>query len=215
MNPFNIYLAGVGGQGIGLLSEILLRAGDHAGLAVKGVDTHGLAQRGGIVVSGLRFGNGAHSPLIGRGKADLVVALERHEALRAMTSHLKKGGTLVYYDAVWQPPDVRLKQAPEVSDAVIREYAPALNARVVTVFKSNLADVRMQNIVLLAHLAQHRLVPDIETRHFEQAMEDLLAGDMLKKNLALLREVRSALGTGRKRPATGCKKRQTKKFSGH
>jgi len=42
MVAFSIYLAGVGGQGIGLLSEIILRAGDHAGLPVKGVDTHGL-----------------------------------------------------------------------------------------------------------------------------------------------------------------------------
>ena len=56
MNAFNVYMTGVGGQGIGLLSEILLRAADHAGHTVKGVDTHGLAQRGGIVVSSLRFG---------------------------------------------------------------------------------------------------------------------------------------------------------------
>ncbi|MBW2538534.1 MAG: 2-oxoacid:acceptor oxidoreductase family protein, partial [Deltaproteobacteria bacterium] len=54
MNSFNVYMTGVGGQGIGLLSEILLRAADHAGHTVKGVDTHGLAQRGGIVVSSLR-----------------------------------------------------------------------------------------------------------------------------------------------------------------
>jgi indolepyruvate ferredoxin oxidoreductase beta subunit len=46
MKAFNIYLAGVGGQGIGLLSEILLRGADHAGLKVKGVDTHGLAASG-------------------------------------------------------------------------------------------------------------------------------------------------------------------------
>ena len=51
MKKFNIYLTGVGGQGIGLISEILLRAADYAGFNVKSVDTHGLAQRGGIVVS--------------------------------------------------------------------------------------------------------------------------------------------------------------------
>ena len=76
MKPFNIYLTGVGGQGIGLLIEILLRAADHAGFPVKGVDTHGLAQRGGIVVSQIRIGEEAHSPLIRQGEADLVVALE-------------------------------------------------------------------------------------------------------------------------------------------
>ena len=46
MQAFNIYLCGVGGQGIGLLSEILLRAADYAGYCAKAVDTHGLAQRG-------------------------------------------------------------------------------------------------------------------------------------------------------------------------
>jgi indolepyruvate ferredoxin oxidoreductase beta subunit len=84
MNIFNIYLSGVGGQGIGLLSEIILRAADHAGHAAKAVDTHGLAQRGGIVVSQIRLGASAHSPLIPAGQADLAIGLERHEALRAM-----------------------------------------------------------------------------------------------------------------------------------
>ena len=100
MAAFNIYLAGVGGQGIGLLSEIILRAGDHAGLTVKGVDTHGLAQRGGIVKSQIRIGRHVHSPLIPEGEADIVLALERHEALLAMNLALKNNGTLVYYNAV-------------------------------------------------------------------------------------------------------------------
>jgi indolepyruvate ferredoxin oxidoreductase, beta subunit len=49
MQSFNIYLCGVGGQGIGLLCEILLRAADYAGYTAKAVDTHGLAQRGGML----------------------------------------------------------------------------------------------------------------------------------------------------------------------
>ena len=92
MSAFNIYMAGVGGQGIGLLSEVLLRAADHAGQPVKSVDTHGLAQRGGIVVSQLRIGQPAYSPLIGAHDADLVIALERHEAMRAAESMLKQAG---------------------------------------------------------------------------------------------------------------------------
>jgi len=98
--PLNIHLAGVGGQGIGLLNEILLRAADHAGYNAIGVDTHGLAQRGGIVVSEIRLGETVHSPLIGNGQADLVVALERHEALRAALQFLKVGMQLT------QPPTI-------------------------------------------------------------------------------------------------------------
>jgi len=61
-------MIGVGGQGIGLLSEVLLRAVDYAGLRVKAVDTHGLAQRGGVVVSNLRMGDNVFSPLIPGGR---------------------------------------------------------------------------------------------------------------------------------------------------
>ncbi len=60
MRAFNIYITGVGGQGIGLLSQALLRAVDHAGINAIAVDTHGLAQRGGVVVSRIRCGSGIH-----------------------------------------------------------------------------------------------------------------------------------------------------------
>ena len=89
IKAFNIYLCGVGGQGIGMLSEILLRAADYAGHPVKGVDTHGLAQRGGIVISHLRLGPGVHSPLTLENGADLVIALEKHEALRGVQDALR------------------------------------------------------------------------------------------------------------------------------
>ncbi len=118
-NKLDIYLIGVGGQGIGLLSETLVRAADRAGLAVKGVDTHGLAQRGGMVASHVRIGAGAHSPLVMAGQADMVVALERHEALRGVNLYLRDGGTLVYYDSVWQPLNVRLKKDKALDVAVI------------------------------------------------------------------------------------------------
>ena len=76
MKTFNVYLTGVGGQGIGLISEAVLRAADHAGHRVKSVDTHGLAQRGGIVVSQIRMGDSVYSPLIPEGQADLAISLE-------------------------------------------------------------------------------------------------------------------------------------------
>ena len=106
---------------------------------------------------------------------------------------MKPGGTLVYYDAVWQPLDVRLAAAPEVGDAAIREHASRANVRVITVFKSNLADARMQNIVLLAHLERHRLIPGVHDRHYRRAMEDLMSGSMLAANLDLFGEVQRAL----------------------
>lgn len=188
MKPFNIYLTGVGGQGIGLLSEVLLRAGDHAGLPVKGVDTHGLAQRGGIVVSRLRFGEGAYSPLIPAGEADLVVALERHEALRGVNTALKDGGTLVYYDTVWQPLEVRLKKAAPVDETIVAATCRKRNIRDIKVYKPDLKDARMQNIVVLARISRDGLIPAVATAHYKTAMEDLMSGAMLAKNMALFEE---------------------------
>ena len=115
MKAFNIYLTGVGGQGIGLISEVILRAADHGGHPVKSVDTHGLAQRGGIVVSQIRIGENVFSPLVPAGQADLVISLERHEALRAGGTVLKENGCLIYYNTVWQPLSVRLNETAEVA----------------------------------------------------------------------------------------------------
>ena len=188
MDAFNIYLAGVGGQGIGLLSEIILRAGDHAGLAVKGVDTHGLAQRGGIVKSQIRIGRDVYAPLIPEGSADLVVALERHEALRAMNLALRDGGTLIYYDTAWQPLDVRLGRTDEVSGQAVAGEAEKRGIKVFRVYDPTLPDARMQNIALLAVIAENQLIPGVTVTDYMQAMEDLMAGRMLTTNKTLFEE---------------------------
>jgi indolepyruvate ferredoxin oxidoreductase beta subunit len=191
VSGFNIYMTGVGGQGIGMLSEVLIRAVDHAGLAVRGVDTHGLAQRGGIVVSHLRIGTGAHSPLIPPHGAHLAAALERHEALRAAGEFLAEAGTLVYYDTVWQPLEVRLGSAREVTNAAIAAVCNDRGVNCLPVFREDLADVRMQNVVLLAVLAGRGLVPGLAPDHYRRAMGDLMAGGMLAANLALFDEERA------------------------
>lgn len=192
MESFSIYVTGVGGQGIGLLSEVLLRAADHAGHAVKSVDTHGLAQRGGIVVSQLRIGRSVYSPLIPAHAADLAVALERHEAQRALHLALKDGGTLVYYDAVWQPLAVRLNEAAEVTAEQIAQECARRGVRLIRVHRPGLQDARMQNIVVLAHLQRHGLIDGLTADHYRRAMEDLLAGSTLEKNLALFDAERQA-----------------------
>lgn len=192
MAAFNIYLTGVGGQGIGMLSEIILRAADHAGLTVRGVDTHGLAQRGGIVVSSIRIGENAYSPLISRNAADLVAALERHEALRGMNTALKDGGTLVYYNTAWQPLDVRLDRAEAVGEREIERYCLKRSIREIKVFKESLRDARMQNMVVLAHIDRYALIPGVRKEHYLKAMDDLMRGAVLDENTALFLEESAA-----------------------
>lgn len=186
---FDIFVIGVGGQGIGLLSETLIRAADHAGKPVRGVDTHGLAQRGGMVVSHVRIGAGAHSPLVMAGMAEMVVALERHEALRGMNLYLQDGGTLVYYDTAWQPLNVRLKKEPMVDVAVIAKECLARKIREIRVFQSGMEDPRMQNVAVLAEICRRELIPGVNAGHVEAALNDLLAGALLGKNLALFHEI--------------------------
>jgi indolepyruvate ferredoxin oxidoreductase, beta subunit len=185
MKKFNIYLTGVGGQGIGLISEILLRAADYAGLNVKSVDTHGLAQRGGIVVSQIRMGRTVYTPLIPAGESDLVVALERHEALRGMISALKDGGVLIYYNTVWQPIEVRLENADEVTEDMISHECQKRDIKEIRVFEPRLKDIRMQNIAVLADIARLELIPGINHKNYVEAMKDLMESKKLEDNMKL------------------------------
>lgn len=186
MNEMNIYITGVGGQGIGMLSEILVRAVSHAGYKFKGVDTHGLAQRGGIVVSQLRIGDNIHSPLIKTGDADLVISLEKNEALRAIDSMLKKGGTVVWYDTSWQPLPVRTGQNEEVTTETVNTLAKEKKVKNIRVFKENLPDTRMQNIALLSEILKNKMIPGLEISHCEKAMKELMNEKLFIKNQIVL-----------------------------
>ncbi|OGK07887.1 MAG: pyruvate ferredoxin oxidoreductase [Candidatus Riflebacteria bacterium GWC2_50_8] len=185
MKPFNIYLSGVGGQGIGLISEIILRAADRAGLKAIGVDTHGLAQRGGIVSSHIRIGEDVHSPLVSKRKADLVISLERHEAVRAASEYLADKGSLVYYNTSWQPLPVRLNKAQEISVQQVADFCQKCEYQLFEVHHADLPDPRMQNIALLAAICRNNLVAGLAASHYEQAMGDLMSGKMLDANLKL------------------------------
>jgi len=90
----NVVLCGVGGQGTVLASKLIATAAMERGIPVKTAETIGMAQRGGSVFSHVRVGDGAASPLVGRGKADVIVAFEPAEAVRQLP-FLKDGGTVV------------------------------------------------------------------------------------------------------------------------
>lgn len=90
----NFLLAGVGGQGTLLASDIVAEVGLQIGLDAKKSEVHGMAQRGGAVVSHVRWGEKVFSPLIEMGKVDYFVAQETLEALRWL-GYLKPGGTII------------------------------------------------------------------------------------------------------------------------
>ena len=90
----NIVLCGVGGQGTVLASKLIATAAMGRGIPVKTAETIGMAQRGGSVFSHVRVGDGAASPLVGRGTADVIVAVEPAEAVRQLP-FLRRGGAVV------------------------------------------------------------------------------------------------------------------------
>lgn len=188
-DKFDVYMIGVGGQGIGLLSEALTRAVHASGQPVRGVDTHGLAQRGGTVVSRLRIGAGAHTPLIREHDAELVIALERNEALRGLLSHGKPTGALVWYDAVWQPLPVRLRHEVPLTREQVALACTQVGSTEHRVHLDDLSDARMQNTAVLATIASEGLVPGLKREHLRGALEDLLSGGALSANLALFDEL--------------------------
>lgn len=84
IKEFNLILSGIGGQGLITLIKIISQAAFLEGYDVKTSELHGLSQRGGSVEAHVRFGKKIHSPLVRAGKADLVLALEMQESLKAI-----------------------------------------------------------------------------------------------------------------------------------
>jgi indolepyruvate ferredoxin oxidoreductase beta subunit len=184
----NIYISGVGGQGTGMLSEILVRAIDYSGQNFRAVDTHGLAQRGGTVVSQIRFGENVYTPLISSGEAHMCIALELHEALRSLEKYIREGGILVYYNTIWEPLGVRLGKDVKTTEEDVLAYCKKHNITAVKAFDRGLKDTRMQNIVILAQIASRKLINGINDELIERAMADLMTGRLLESNLKVFRD---------------------------
>ncbi len=196
MDTYNVYMCGVGGQGIGVLSEVMVSSCLKAGLNVKSVDTHGLAQRGGIVVSHLRIGARLFTPRIEPGTADLVIALERLEALRAAVNQLRPGGTVVYYDSEMQPIHVRLGRFNYPAAADVEAAAKARGSRVERVQIEGLPDPRMQNTAVLGRVAALGLIPGVTAALIEEQLRSLLKPSALEENMAVFHKAAGAVAAG-------------------
>ena len=132
----SILLVGVGGQGTILASKILTNSLMEAGYGVKMSEIHGMSQRGGSVSSQVRYGEKVMSPVIEKGKADIVVSFEKMEALRAL-DYLKEDGTLV----------VNNEEIPSIMEEIEKHVqAKVVNA---TGLARELGNEKAANIILL------------------------------------------------------------------
>jgi indolepyruvate ferredoxin oxidoreductase, beta subunit len=162
----NVFLAGVGGQGILLASEILGEALLRGGYDVKKSEVHGMAQRGGAVTTHLRFGPKVHAPLIEPGTADLLIAFEKMEALRFL-HFLKPGGTVLVNTQEIPPAPVSSGQEryPERVEDRLREAARDLHLLDALGAAMALHEVRAVNMVLTG--AASHFLPLPEERYME------------------------------------------------
>jgi indolepyruvate ferredoxin oxidoreductase beta subunit len=149
-------LAGVGGQGTLLASNVLAEVGLRAGYDVKKSEVHGMAQRGGSVSSHVRWGQKVHSPLIAVGQADILIAFERLEALRYL-EYLRAGGKVLVNDHVIVPVTVTTGNAVYPSRSEIVDTINQVTSDVTFVpgvsIAEELGNARANNVVLLGVLS--------------------------------------------------------------
>ena len=155
METKNIMIVGVGGQGTLLTSRILGGLAIHAGYDVKLSEVHGMAQRGGSVVTFVRYGTRVHEPIVEEGQADVLIAFERLEALR-YAHFLKKGGAIVVNDQRIDPMPVVIGGA-KYPDNILEELEKTHRVYKVNAIEEakKLGNNRVFNVIVLGIAAQH------------------------------------------------------------
>ncbi len=150
----NLLLVGVGGQGILLASEVISQAAMMQGFDVKKSEVHGMAQRGGIVSSHVRYAERVYSPLISKGSADIILSFEKAEAGR-WTEYLSPDGEIVTATTEIVPPIIHVmgKQYPHD----VLDKMRAQNLRVLAIDAASVAErlgnIRAMNVVLLGAMS--------------------------------------------------------------
>ena len=175
----SIVLVGVGGQGILLASEILARAAMLEGFEVKTNEVHGMAQRGGSVVAQVRYGPVVYSPLVARGMAQVLGALEQIEALR-FAEFLRLDGLAVVNAQAIVPVSVSSGAAryPDDVESRLKSAFPRLAYIRASDEAAALGSMQATNIVVLGAMSKGLDLP-------EKAWQEAIAASVKEKFLDL------------------------------
>ena len=183
-NTKSVLLVGVGGQGTILASKILSNGLLSAGYDVKMAEIHGMSQRGGSVVSQVRYGEKIHSPVINKGNADILVSFEAMEALRWL-DFLKPDGIVIVNN--FELPSVRINAGidnyPEKVLERLKENAATtiLDAAEIA---TELGNRRTMNIVLLGALIK---AMNLDTIDWEQIIKENVKENFIEINIKALK----------------------------
>ena len=160
MKTTSIMIVGVGGQGSLLASKLLGKLLVDEGFDVKVSEVHGMSQRGGSVVTYVRFGEKVYSPIVTEGEADIIISFEKLEAGR-YAKYLKKGGKIVVNTQQIDPMPVIIGAA-EYPEKVLEELT-VKGVSVEAIDALSLAEEagssKAVNIVLMGHAAKYFDIP--------------------------------------------------------
>ncbi len=155
----NIMIVGVGGQGTLLASRILGNAVIGEGYDVKVSEVHGMSQRGGSVVTYVKYGDKVYSPIIDEGEADIILAFELLEAYRALP-YLKKGGKIVVNDQQIDPMPV-ITGAMKYPEGIAEKLTAIADCKVVDALAlaKEAGNMKAVNVALIGVLAKASNIP--------------------------------------------------------
>ncbi|MBM7562263.1 indolepyruvate oxidoreductase subunit beta [Fusibacter tunisiensis] len=181
----NILLCGVGGQGIILASKILATGLIKAGYDVKMSEVHGMAQRGGSVTTQVRYGEKVHSPIIGKGQADVLVSFETMETSRWL-EYIKPEGHVVM-NAYQIPSAPILTGAVNYPKGVIEDISGKLKT---TVFKAaelaeELGNVKTMNVIVVGALLKAMDLQDVV--NWEEVIKETVKEKFIDINIKALK----------------------------
>jgi len=150
----NILVSGIGGQGVMTAAEILAEAAIDQGFDVKKTEVAGMAQRGGVVTSHIRFGDKVLSPIIIEGKTDIMLSFEVAEALR-WEHWLKDDGVILVNNNRMEPPVVNLGlfDYPDDPIAQLEASSKTLSYFNATAIARELGNLKLVNTIMLGAVA--------------------------------------------------------------
>lgn len=176
----NILLVGVGGQGILLASEVLSETFMLAGFEVKKSEIHGMSQRGGSVVSHVRYGREVFSPIVPEGEGDILFGFEMLETCRYLPL-LKEGGSVIANDLCIPPPAVLSGQEeyPEGLAEKIKSRFPDFLLVDGLKLATEAGNPRTANTVLLGAVSKRLDIPE---EYWIKALEKMVPSKAFEVN---------------------------------
>jgi indolepyruvate ferredoxin oxidoreductase beta subunit len=151
----NILVAGVGGQGVILASDVMADTFLEAGYDVKKSEVHGMAQRGGAVSSHVRFGEKVYSPIIKMGEVDFLCMMEKMETLRWL-NYCNKSTVILLDDVEVNPPIVNLgdMEYPQDIEEILRKNFKNVHIIRAARIAAEVGSERAANVVLTGALSR-------------------------------------------------------------